>query len=141
VEDEFGLAGLLTETVAGQKSEPVIYPDDPYFLKMQFIERIPPENPIPKKPGHYTITDWQDAIDSTWGPGLLKAEKLQIFDTFWNTIDSEFACFVDLPGYTPNMWDSLRTLYRTEIVNGDSTNGVSRGRFDAIMDYLAMQLM
>lgn len=42
------------------------FPDrvsDPSSYKSQF-------NHIPKKPGHYTATDWAVVIDATWGPGL-----------------------------------------------------------------------
>jgi hypothetical protein len=58
-------------------------------------------------------------------------EKLAIFDSFWNTIDDSFACFNNL---TVN-WDSLRTVYRAEV-----EDTVSRGRFAAIMNHLAMAL-
>jgi hypothetical protein len=91
----------------------------------------PPPHWIPKQPGHYTLTDWRRVIDSTWGPGLPTAEKLAIFDLFWNTIDQSFACFNNL---TIN-WDSLRTVYRTEV-----EDSVSRGRFAAIMMHLAKAL-
>lgn len=46
-------------------------------------------------------------------------------------IDQYFACFQDLVVD----WDSLKTVYRTEI-----EDTVSRGRFAAIMNYLAMAL-
>lgn len=82
--------------------------------------------------GHINDRDWQTAIDSVWGPGLPTATKLQIFDEFWMTVDSNFASFNNL---VVN-WDSLRTVYRTEI-----EDTVSRGRFAAIMNYLAMALM
>jgi hypothetical protein len=62
---------------------------------------------------------------------LPTADKLNIFDTFWTTIDHEFACFQDLDVN----WDSLGTVYRTEVATG-----VSRGRFAAIMNYLSLAL-
>jgi len=92
---------------------------------------VAPLHWVPKQPGHYTLTDWRRVIDSTWGPGLPTADKLAIFDLFWNTIDSSFACFNNL---TVN-WDSLRTVYRTEV-----EDSVSRGRFAAIMTQLALAL-
>jgi len=58
---------------------------------------------VAKRPGHYTIADWRSPIDTTWGPGLPKAQKLIIFDNFWGTVDREFACF---DGIEVN-WDSL----------------------------------
>jgi hypothetical protein len=90
-----------------------------------------PPHWIPKQPGHYSLDDWRRVIDSTWGPGLPVDRKLAIFDTFWNTIDQEFACFNNL---SVN-WDSLRTVYRTEI-----EDTVSRGRFASIMKQLALAL-
>ncbi|HMQ69956.1 MAG TPA: hypothetical protein PKA90_13135 [Ignavibacteria bacterium] len=84
-----------------------------------------------KSSGHYSSTDWRNIIDSTWGPGLPTSEKLKIFDTFWNRIDSSFACFHDL---TVN-WDSLKQVYRPEI-----EAGVSRGRFAGIMSRLSIAL-
>lgn len=86
---------------------------------------------IKKLPGQYNNRDWQTIIDSVWGPGLPTEIKLQIFDQFWSTIDSNFACFNNL---TVN-WDSLRTVYWAEI-----EDTVSRGRFAAIMNYLSLAL-
>jgi len=86
---------------------------------------------IHKRPGHYSLKDWRLAIDSCWGPGLPTNVKLQIFDQFWGTLDSNYACFNNI---TVN-WDSLRQVYRDEI-----SRSVSRGRFSAIMNYLAMAL-
>lgn len=87
---------------------------------------------IKKLPGHYNSRDWQPIIDSVWGPGLPTEIKLQIFDQFWSTLDSNFACFNNL---IVN-WDSLRMVYRAEI-----EDTVSRGRFAAIMNYLSLALM
>ncbi len=86
---------------------------------------------IQKRAGHYTKKDWRRIIDSLWGPGLPTPEKLMIFDRVWTVVDSNFACFNNL---VVN-WDSLRTVYRAEI---EST--VSRGRFAAIMNHLALAL-
>ncbi|MCB1322087.1 MAG: T9SS type A sorting domain-containing protein [Leptospiraceae bacterium] len=86
---------------------------------------------IPKKPGHYSAADWAEVIDSTWGTGLPTQQKLQIFNTFWDAIDSDFACFHNIDVN----WDSLRNRYLEEV-----SNGVSRGRFAAIMNYLALAL-
>jgi len=91
----------------------------------------PPPHWVPKQPGHYTLTDWQRVIDSTWGPGLPVSEKLAVFDMFWDTMDAKYACFHNIAVN----WDSLRTVYRAEI-----QDTVSRGRFAAIMNHLAMAL-
>lgn len=90
---------------------------------------IPPA--ISKKSGHYSRQDWQEVIDSVWGPGLPTAQKLEIFDTAWDTINAKYAAFQNL---NVNI-DSLRELYRPEI-----ENGVSRGRFAAIMNHFALAM-
>jgi Peptidase family S41/Tricorn protease C1 domain len=76
-------------------------------------------------------SQWQQAIDATWGPGLPTERKLEIFDTFWTTIDERFAAFqgIDVD------WAAVRERYRPEIAAG-----VSRGRFAAIMGQLALAL-
>ncbi len=87
---------------------------------------------IPKKPGHYTAQDWRAVIDSTWGEGLPTATKLQLFDRFWNDVDTKYPSFFNL-----NVnWDSLKSVYRPEI-----EAGVSRGRFAAIMCRMSSALL
>lgn len=76
---------------------------------------------------------WMELVDETWGEGMGKAEKLMFFDSFWHTIDREYACFQDLDVD----WDALRNEYRPEVVAG----GVSKGRFAAIMSRLSLALM
>ncbi|MFC2103380.1 S41 family peptidase [Bacteroidota bacterium] len=82
-------------------------------------------------PAHYTVRDWREIIDSTWGAGLPTSEKLAIFDAAWDYLDQGYGAFMNI--YS-NM-DSLKLLYRPEI-----EAGVSRGRFAAIMNYLAFAL-
>ena len=84
-----------------------------------------------KKPGHYSREDWQEVIDSVWGTGLPTAQKLEIFDTAWDTINAKYAAFQNLD---VNI-DSLRDLYRPEI-----ENGVSRGRFAGIMSHFSLAM-
>jgi hypothetical protein len=121
-----GIRSLTAQWVELPGITPV-YPD---------ITGIPSNQPpfipkITKIPGHYSRTDWQAVIDATWGEGLPTADKLVIFDNFWNTIDQKFACF-----HNHNInWDSIKTLYRPEI-----QAGVSRGRFDAIMNNISLAL-
>ncbi len=81
--------------------------------------------------GYSTAEDWRRAIDSVWGAGLPTATKLQIFDKFWNRIDSSFACF----NYIQDNWAALKQQYRPEVASG-----VSKGRFMAIMNVLALSL-
>jgi len=115
----------------GQLPIPQNIESAPYFFQKQFFPKTYNPSHIIKNSGHYTKKDWAAIIDSTWGPGLPTNEKLQIFDIFWNNIDWYFACFQDLDVN----WDSLRTVYRSEIADT-----VSRGRFAAIMNHLALAL-
>ncbi|RPI19867.1 MAG: T9SS C-terminal target domain-containing protein [Ignavibacteriae bacterium] len=79
----------------------------------------------------FTAEQWRAKVDSIWGPGLPTTTKLQIFDAFWNKIDSSFACFHDIP----DNWLALKNQYRSEVAAG-----VSKGRFAAIMNVLALSL-
>jgi hypothetical protein len=79
-----------------------------------------------------TAEEWQAIIDTTWGEGLPTADKLQIFDQYWNAVDDGYAGFHNLDVN----WDSLYNVYRPDVAAG-----VSRGRFAAIMNQLAMALM
>jgi hypothetical protein len=81
--------------------------------------------------GQLSIENLLVAVDSVWGEGLNTEKKLEIFDAFWLTIDQEYACFNNLDVN----WDSLRTVYRPQV-----EAGVSRGRFAAIMNHLALAL-
>jgi hypothetical protein len=85
----------------------------------------------PKRPGHNTAEDWRVLIDSLWGPGFPTSTKLEIFDTFWNLIDKQYAGFP----YLNVNWDSLKVVYRPEVAAG-----VSRGRFQAILGQMYLPL-
>ncbi|MGA9295235.1 MAG: S41 family peptidase [Ignavibacteriaceae bacterium] len=75
--------------------------------------------------------DWKTIIDTTWGTGPTTERKLEIFDSVWSVIDHNYACFQNL-----NLnWDSVKNKYRPEI-----ENGVSLGRFTAILNYMGMDL-
>jgi hypothetical protein len=78
-----------------------------------------------------TEPSWAERVDEYWGPGVSTGEKLAVFDTFWHTIDENFACFQDLDAD----WDALRDLYRPEVAAG-----VSKGRFAAILGRLSLAL-
>ncbi len=103
-------------------------------IPIKFSERIPPPNYIPKKPGHYTRTDWSAAIDATWGPGLPDATKQNIFEAYWHYLDIKFACFNNLSD--PGDWDLIYDQYHPELVAG----GISKGRFSAILSNASMNL-
>lgn len=111
------------------------------YLSVQSISQINGYKPyglntdvcydFPKPKGHLTCEQWRQRIDSVWGPGIPTADKLSVFDRFWNNIDSIFACFNN----HPVNWDSLKQIYRPQIASG-----VSRGRFIGIMNQLTMLL-
>jgi len=100
---------------------------------IEYYEKNPVALPnyVPKKPGHYTKDDWAAVIDATWGSGLPTEEKMQIFYSFWHTIDSGFACFQNLD----LDWDSVWVTCSTEI-----SQGVSRGRFAGMLSHASMAL-
>jgi hypothetical protein len=101
-------------------------------LSSQSLFAHVPRYKIPgKRASQYTAEDWGKVIDSTWGPGQGGAAQLNIFDTFWNAIDQQWAGF---PNY-PYNWDSLRTVYRPQI-----GSGLSRGRFYALMSRMWLGL-
>lgn len=113
--------------LAAQDSIPV----DLLYLKQEVRSSQPEFRQTIKKSGHLTGSEWQELIDDRWGSGLPTEEKLVIFDEFWRRIDEEYACF-------PNSdidWDALRDKYRSEV-----EAGVSRGRFDAIINHMALAL-
>jgi len=75
--------------------------------------------------------DWSYTIDTTWGPGLSTAQKLDFFDNWWYRVDQTWGGF-------PNLiinWDSLKNYYRPII-----EAGVSRGRYMGIMSRLLRAL-
>jgi len=113
----------------GTEGETYYDPDD---LLLQFVPRHPPPNYTPKQPGHYSKEDWQAVIDSTWGDGHSAGLESILFNEFWREIDSAFPCFNYLDS---NLWDSLYDKYYPEILNG-----VSRGRFGAILNHASLAL-
>jgi hypothetical protein len=115
----------------GQSLTPNDLQETPYFFQKQFFPKTFKPANITKAVGHYSVDDWQAIIDSVWGEGLPVEQKLLIFDLFWNRIDMYFACFQVL---IVN-WGSLNNVYRAEILDT-----VSRGRFAAIMNHLALAL-
>ena len=75
--------------------------------------------------------EWQWIVDSTWGPGVSRTQKLQIFNIYANLIQSNFTLF-----YRLNLnWDSLRTFWSSKI-----TDATSNGAFHQIMSHLAWSL-
>jgi hypothetical protein len=83
---------------------------------------------FPTKSFYESKTNWQDIIDSTWGPGLSLATKRNIFNLYANALENEFDGFLSL-GMNWSDWDTLRNDYFAQL--NDST---SRGRFCALMN-------
>lgn len=73
----------------------------------------------------------RQAVDALWGDGEPTAVKLAMFDQLWQYVDAKYAAFqgIDVD------WPALRDRYRPEVAAG-----VSRGRFAAIMNQLALAL-
>ncbi|MFA5834676.1 MAG: T9SS type A sorting domain-containing protein [Bacteroidota bacterium] len=107
------------------------YESQPNSFSVEQKTSVLPPLAIQKAPGHYTKQQWRALVDSFWGPGLPTADKLKMFDDFWNLVDQKWGGF-------PNLiinWDSLKNVYRPEVAAG-----VSRGRFAAILSRLTRAL-
>ena len=108
----------------------VLFPADPLSKSPGGVPRVAPSGITAFRAA--APTDWAQLIDQTWGPSPWTIpEMLDLFDTFWNRIDQSFACFQGLDVD----WTALRTSARAEV-----EAGVSRGRFAAIMNHLALAL-
>ncbi|MFC2103118.1 S41 family peptidase [Bacteroidota bacterium] len=122
---------LSSQTSVAQQSNPTNKTYIPALKRTLLEHEIFQPPPIQKKPGHYSNEDWQLAIDSVWGSGLPTTQKLAIFDAAIDTLDRGFGAFFNLD----ISLDSLVNVYRPEI-----ENGVSRGRFAAIMNYISLYM-
>ena len=123
----------LCSTVGIAQRRPAVEPRPPAILTPPEGSALQREVRFPslKKPGHYTVNDWRQLIDSLWGAGLPTATKLSVFDNFWNKVDQTWGGF---PNLVVN-WDSLKNVYRPLVLAG-----VSRGRFAGILTRLTNAL-
>jgi hypothetical protein len=119
------------QTSVAQQYNPTDKPYIPALNRLLLESEIFQPPHVQKKPGHYSQEDWQAVIDSVWGIGLPNAHKLAIFDAAIDTLDRGFGAYFNLD---INL-DSLVNIYRPEI-----ENGVSRGRFAAIMNYVSLYM-
>lgn len=78
-----------------------------------------------------TEEGWRELVDEYWGFGRSTGLKLEFLDAFVDTIDHAFPCFHDLDVD----WESLGADARGEVAQG-----VSRGRFAAILSRLSLAL-
>jgi peptidase S41-like protein/tricorn protease-like protein len=125
----FCLCSPLNKQVSAQNTEPII------GNQAQVQRRVTQASaPAQRSSTSFALMSPQDrrqAIDAYWGPGPSTTVKLQIFDKYWLYVDQKFAAFQGI-----NVdWKALRDRYRPEVAAG-----VSRGRFAAIMNQLALAL-
>lgn len=123
----------ISASLAGA-GEPRDVTELPWWVQAQLAPKEHPHSTISpvELPAVDDADGWAELVDETWGPGRSTGEKLFFFDTFWDTVDREFACFQDLDVD----WDGLRDRYRPEVVAG-----VSKGHFAAIMGRMSLALM
>src|SRR3989339_1595846 len=95
-----------------------------FFLLLSQVSFLKTEIYPQHKIGKHTVDEWRYIIDTTWGIGSSTETKLATFDHFWNVIDQGYAGF---QGIEDN-WQQIKS-YRDTIALG-----VSRGRFQGIMD-------
>jgi len=108
------------------------------FREDELLRNSPPQIATHEKTAQWPAqsfyqrkSEWQWIVDSTWGPGVSTSQKLNIFDTYANYIQSNFTLF-----YRLNLnWDSLKTFWRSKI-----TDSTSHGGFAQIMSHLAWSL-
>jgi C-terminal processing protease CtpA/Prc len=103
-------------------------------MRLELVEltaaRVPARTARPSI-GAMSAPRRRQAVDEYWGPGPSTAEKLERFDKFWQYADEHYATFHGIKVD----WAALRRRYRSEVAAG-----VSRGRFAAIMNHLALAL-
>ena len=93
-------SGISQQIQIPQKPVLVVSPNhDPQYLQKH--DRIAVQSFYQSK------ENWQAIIDSTWGPGVSTDLKLGVFDSYTQTLDSEFDGFQSL-GLNPSSWDSLK---------------------------------
>src|SRR5215471_15574593 len=129
------LLPTLAAPVRAQSSadpDTTLFPADPLSTAGRAVPPVIPPFRTPFVVDGAAATDWAQRIDQAWGPSPWSIpQMLQLFDAFWLRIDQSFACFQGLDVD----WAALRTTARAEI-----QAGVSRGRFAAIMNHLALAL-
>jgi len=111
---------------------PELLEQAPPCFSEQFLPRHQPPYYVPKSIGRYSVEDWQESIDLTWGSGLSCSDKIYIWDRYYDYIDFKFACFHNIDA---TIWDTVWNRYNQEI-----TDTVSRGRFCAILEHASTYL-
>jgi hypothetical protein len=103
-------------------------------LSMRHPAGLTKDTPLPVQSFYQSKEQWQHIIDSTWGPGLPLASKLNILNGYLNGLTNQFDGFQTL-GISWGSWDSYKNVLRSRI---DSST--SRGAFAALMSGLAISL-
>lgn len=96
-------------------------------IPMLFAQDLPDDLQL----GKHSVAEWKHVLDTTWGEGMETADKLLLFDRFWEAVNRHYPGFVN----NPVNWDSVKNHYRPEI-----EAGVSKGRFAGIIGKMG-QLM
>jgi hypothetical protein len=105
------------------------HPHEPILFRPQSHD--PNFRDFPQKSFYESRNNWQDIIDSTWGPGLPLHEKQNLFTQYANILHDKFDGFLSL-GMDWQDWYALRDSFFQRI---DSTT--SRGGFCALMNYFS----
>jgi len=122
------LVGSFTALTSAQSAPPLSA--DP--AARQIIRPAAPSTISPQtRIGKRTVEEWREEVDVYWGAGAETSEKLRIFDLAWNELDREYGAYMNLD---VDM-QALRNRYRQEI-----SEGVSKGRFAAIMNHLSLAM-
>ncbi len=125
-----GIALAVSVLVAGWSGSESPQPHEKNASETNTIVVESPVSPHTKI-GKHTVEEWREIIDDYWGTGAETAEKVRIFDTAWDNLDQEYGAYMNLD---INM-RALRREYRQEV-----RNGVSKGRFAAIMNHLSLAM-
>jgi Peptidase family S41 len=126
------VAGAWAQTASQQSGNPEYGVFQQVLMRNLLVGQSSRNIPTASGPlGVTTPAQRRAAIDAYWGEGPSTEAKLAIFEKFWNHADQRFAAFQGIEVD----WAGLRARYRAEIAAG-----VSRGRFAAIMNHLALAL-
>jgi len=124
-----GIALTMTVLVAGSgwSEAPQVTGEPPVTAHYVVGSAVLPYTEI----GKHTVEEWREIIDDYWGTGAETSEKVRIFDTAWDNLDQDYGAYMNLEVDMR----ALRRRYRQEI-----RDGVSRGRFAAIMNHLSLAM-
>jgi hypothetical protein len=89
---------------------------------------------FPARSFYESYNNWQQIIDTTWGPGLPLIQKQNIFNVYANTLRDNFDGFLSL-GMNLMDFDTMCINYYGQI-----TDNTSRGAYSAILSRLSHRL-